>query len=385
MRFGCLNLVLLVLVLLLISCAKEIPDFKETDVKPPVIDKVTGEEEKEEKEEIQFTEEFEYNVTSSSIEEADRLSHKDKAKEFMSAIHLGDREVLEIYMQGDTIDELLKIKADFIITGEKNFVEYYDESLRNMVAVENDDKEGHEKYKDKTPFDCYLAEILMSVSESESDVFPIGVYEYTIKITDSGTIFVDYFGPTERYEIFEGSEIPEKSHIALFANYKFIENFLRYNWTASDSELLDPIANFDSLLHITVHTLMAQNEDFIFTTTLDGFKEYISLRFGYTDEATLDKFANTLLKKSYIAQNDDGSYSGSCAHGYSTLMYDLTNIRRIDNLHVYSYTFYADSGHTIPVKEMQFTFEENKDSDVMTLRNIKTAKLNNLNIALISP
>lgn len=379
MRFRCLTFILLTLLLLFVSCTKDTPDFKEVDVKePPVQSEEIVEETK--------GEEFEYKVTERDwLKIGNNLSHKEKALEFMSAIHLGDREALELYMQGDTVDELLKIKADFIITSEKNFVEYFDDTLKTKIIVENDDKEAQERYKGFPSFDCYLAEILMTVSESDSEFFPIGVYEYSLKITDSGQIFVDYFGPTERYEIFEGCEIPEKSHIGLFANYKFIENFLRYNFTASDEELLDPVANFDSLLHITVHTLMAQNEDFIFTTTLDDFKEYISLRLGYTDQALLNKFANTLLKKSYISKNDDGSYSGSCAHGYSSLMYDLTDIKSNGTFHTYSYTFYADSAHTIPVKEMQFTFGENESSEVMTLRHLKTAKLNNLNLVFLSP
>lgn len=368
MRFGCLAFTILTLFILLVSCAKETPDIEEVDVKEPLI-----------------KEEFEYKISAREWSDVYELSNKDKAKEFLSAIHFGDREVLELYMQGDTIDELLKIKADFKIESERTFIEYFDTLLKTKIAVNNDDKESQEKYKDFPSFDCYLAEILMTVKESESEVFPVGNYEYTLKITDSSSVFVNYFGPSDRYEIFEGSSIPQATHIALYKNYKFLENFLCYNWTASDSELLDPIANFDSLLHIAVHTLMAENENFIFTTTLDDFKEYIRLRYGYTDEGTLDKFANTLLKKSYISKNDDGSYSGSCAHGYSSLMYDLTDIRKVDNLYVYSYTFYADSAHTVPVRQMQFTFEENKDSEIMTIRNIKAAKLNDLSLALLSP
>lgn len=374
MRFGCLTLTLLTLLVLLISCAKDTPDFEETDVKEPLV----------QEEEI-LEKEFEYKITARTWEEAQSLSGREQALEFLSAIHLGDKEVLEVYMQGDTIDELLKIKADFTILSEKEAVKYYNDKSKTYELVYKDDKEGHEKYKDWHAFECYILDVAMTVNESSSEFFPVGSYEYTLKTTPSGFLSVNYFGPTERYEIFEGKNVPKTTDTALYNNYKFLENFLRYNFTASYSELLDPIANFDSLLHITVHTLMAQNEDFIFTTTLDEFKEYITLRLGYTDEALLDKFANTLIKKSYVSKNDDGSYSGSCAHGYSSLMYDVTKIRQIDKLHVYSYTFYADSAHTVPVREMQFTFEENEGSDVMTLRNIKTAKLNNLNLALISP
>lgn len=385
MRLGCLTFIILVTGLLLISCAKEIPDFKETDIKTPVIDETIGEENEEITEEVPFEEKFEYKITKREwMKIRNSLSHKEKAQEFMSAIHLGDREILEIYMQGDTIDELLKIKADFVITGEKTFVEYFDEDLRDMVAVENDDTEGHEKYKDEHPFDCYLGEILMTVSESESDIFPVGVYEYTIKITDSGTIFVDYFGPRDRYEIFEGSMIPPITDTAHFKNHRFLRDFFSCNTTTYDKSI-DPVTNLGNVLHIAVHALMSLEEDFVFETTLDEFKEYIRLRFGYTDEGTLEKFADTLSKKWYATLNDDGSYSVSCGHGSAALMYDLTRIKTDGVFHTYFYTFYADSAHTVPVKEVHFTFEENKDSDIMTLRLIKEATLNDLNQALISP
>ncbi len=385
MRFGCLTFLILTLLVLLISCAKELPDFEETDVKEPIIQEEIAEEILDEPVVDAPAKEISSEITAKTWDEAHSLSHKDKANEFLTAIKLGYKEILELYMSGDdTIEELLKIKADFTVKSEKSFIEYYDKNIKTRLDIIEEDAEGHEKYEGFPHFDCYVAEVVMRVSESESEFFPVGEYDYTIKTSNSSFCLVEYFGPSDRYEIYEGSEVPDIADSALYKNHRFVENYL-HDTTAYASEALDPIANFDSLLHITVHTLMAQNEDFIFTTTLDDFKEYISLRFGYTDEGTLDKFANTLLKKSYISKNDDGSYSGSCAHGYSSLMYDVTSIQSNGTLHTYLYTFYADSAHTVPVREMQFTFEENKDSDVMTLRNIKAAKLSNLNLVFLSP
>ena len=37
MRFGCLTFLILTLLVLLISCTKELPDFEETVVKEPII------------------------------------------------------------------------------------------------------------------------------------------------------------------------------------------------------------------------------------------------------------------------------------------------------------------------------------------------------------
>ncbi len=380
MRLRYLTVTLLALCLLFVSCAKDTPDIELTDIKTPII-----ENERETTEDIPLQREFQYEVTARSWEEAVELSQKEKAKEFISAICLNDKEALEIYLQGDTVDELSKIKADIEIISEKEFVEYYDILLKNKVGTVIAGDQVDEQYKGLPSFECYLAEIMMSVTESESEFFPIGIYNYTLKISHTGFLFVNYFGPTERYEIFEGSEIPESTNTALNKSYKFIQDFLRFNSSSVNSDSLNPASNFDNILHIAVHTLMSLNENFIFTTTLDEFKEYMSLQFGYTDESTLQKFAKTLSEKSYAELNDDGSYTVCCAHGYSSFMYDLTDIRKVDNLYVYSYTFYADSAHTVPVKEMQFTFVENKDSDIMTLRNIKTANLNSLSHVILSP
>ena len=378
MKFTALTIFTLLLSLIFISCAKEIPDFNEEDVKTPIL-----------QEEIKEADEnsLEYKITATTFLEAIKLSHKEKALDFLSAIHLGDEKVMELYLYGDTISELKKIKADFEIISEKTFTEYFDTYLKTKTRVENDDEESHEKYEGLPSFECYLADIKMTVRESESEFFPVGVHEYSLKITDSGMFFASYFGPRERYEIFEDKNVPTVSEASLYYNHKFIESFLRLNFTASTEELLDPIVNFDSLFHVAVHALMVEwgDENNTFTTTLDEFKNYIRLRLGYTNEATLEKFANTLTKKSYAKENPDGSYTVCCAHGYSSLQYDLTRIDSVDDLHVFLYTFYADTTHTIPVREMQFTFRENEGSDVMTLRLLKAENLNELNLCYTSP
>lgn len=380
------KLLIVALTLLLLTSCNDKP-FKEKDETADttkISEAITEEIKVEEKKEQPFDGEFECNITAKSWDEAYELSNKEKAMEFLSAICLKDRKVLEIYMSGDTVDELLKINADFTLVSEKEAVIYYNDQKKTKVTIDKDDAEGHEKYKDQHAFDCYIAEVIMTVSNSHSDIFPVGIYEYTLKTTHSGFLFVNYFGPTERFEIFEGSEIPDEGDSALYSNYKFIEEFFRFSNKRLE-ESLDPNENFDGILHVAVHSLMSMNDDFVFTTTLEEFKEYISLRFGYTDEGTLDRFANALSKKSYMALNDDGSYTGCCAHGYSTLMNDLTSVTRMENLHNFTYTTYADSAHMVPVNEIRFTFEENKDSDVMTLRHIKSAKLNDLKQSILSP
>ena len=384
MRFGCLTFLILTLLVLLISCTKELPDFEETVVKEPIIREEIAEEIPDEPVVEAPVKEISSEITAKTWDEAHSLSHKDKANEFLTAIKLGYKDILKLYMSGDdTIEELLKIKADFTVKSEKSFIEYYDKNIKTRLDIIEENAEGHEKYEGFPHFDCYVAEVVMRVSESESEFFPVGEYDYTIKTSNSSFCLVEYFGPSDRYEIYEGSEIPDIADSALYKNHKFVENYL-HDTTAYGSEALDPSINSDTILHVVIHTLMEET-DYILNITRSEFKEYLTLRFGYTDEEILDSFVTALSKKTYIKVNDDGSYVGACGHGYSSFMKDLTSIKRNGNLHTYSYTFYADSTHTIPTREMQFTFEENKDSDVMTLRNIKAAKLRNLNLVFLSP
>ena len=59
-------------------------------------------------------------------------------------------------------------------------------------------------------------------------------------------------------------------------------------------------------------------------------------------------------------------------------MYDLVKVDMDNDLHTFTYTIYSDSTHTLPCREISFTLKKNKDSDVMTLVEIQSTKLNDL-------
>ncbi len=305
--------------------------------------------------------EFEYKVTTIDWTDLDRLSPEEKAREFLSAICLSDSDVLSMYMQGDTIQELIKVKADAKIADGKEITEYYGEY----------------------PYKGYETKVLFEITESGSDLFPVGTYEYILKIMDTSVLSVEYFGASDRYGV---NIIPDKqTSPALYDTYAFIDEIFHYNAADLSNAALDVDLHFDSLFHIAIHSLMALHEDYIFKTTLDEFKEYISLRYGYTDNAVLQRFADKLTRVTYASVDENGVYTGSCAHGYSSIIRELKSIEEKDGLVVFSYTMFADSAQMLPCEEVSFTLRKNENNDLMTLVDIKSEKLNSCEVAIVSP
>lgn len=361
-------LVLLLLSLLLVSCAKDgtVTPNEPDPIEPPsdVTEVVTPDEIPTETPEETVYEEFEYAITARDYESIyNELSHEEMTKEFLSAICLKDIEVLQQYMFGHTVNELTKIKADVMIDGGKTVTEYFN----------------------GTPFDGLETKVKFIVSQSNSKIFPVGVYDYILFVRKTGAFGVEYFGPAERYSAFQNAVVPEEiSSPVLYNTYKFIEEYYRNIPLTSFDEALDPNVSFDSIMHLAVHTRMALGEDYVFTTTLEQFKEYISLQFGYTDEVLLQRFANALSKAPYATADENGVYTVCCAHGHGSLANDLISIERKDGRYTFTYAIFSDSAHTVQCEERVFVFEENKDSDTMTLVDVQTTELNGLSSYVFS-
>ena len=300
-------------------------------------------------------EEFEYKVTAKDYDSVRSLSYEEMAKEFLSAICLGDREALAVYMQGETIDELMKLNAEVIIKNGRTVSKSYGDY----------------------PVDEYLLDVRMIISKSKSSLFPIGIRDYVLNLSTAGMYPVQYFGSPEGFDAFNGSEIPSKATSPALYNAYLLTNEIFRNY-GIPSALPDVKASFDRIMHTAVHTRMAMNDDFIFTTTTDAFKEYVSLQFGCTDETLLQDFANELTKAPYATSDENGVYTVCCAHGYSSLTCDLTSVELKDGTHVFTYAVFADSAHTVKCREIKFIFEENKDSEIMTLAGVEARELNSL-------
>lgn len=362
---------LLILAALLVSCTKnDVPDVPSNPDDGIVQNDVIGEidtnntipDDDENDNADSHYRAMDYAVTAREWEDVNALPLEKKATEFLSALCLKDVDTLMCYIQGDSLSELLKADIDAKIGEGKEISVYYD-------GVE-------------TSFKAYVLEVRLDVANSKTELFPDGSYYYTLKISENSP-FVEYFGDRGRYEIFEGTNINATDE-ALYSAYTFAEQvFHESNLIAENGFDLD--SNFDSIFHAAVHDLMAQNDDFVLKTTLDEFKQYIRLRFGYTDESVIDKFATKLAESSFITVDDAGNYSGSCAHGYSSIIKELSNVTAKDDTAVFTYTLFADTAHTIPCAEVEFMFVKNADSNVMTLGNFEYRALNSLEAAIVSP
>ena len=296
----------------------------------------------------------EYVVKARTFDEIYALSHEEKAKEFLAALCLGDKEILEYYMYGDTLDILLECQFDAFI-----------------------------KDTEEIPFG-YCSTVMLNVKKGVENVIPAGKYEYTLVINEANPIIVGYFGPSERFDLFKNPKTPDTSaDYPIYNSYKFIEEFY-HSASELSKEALDTNKYFDSIYHMAVHSLMATGTDFTFTTTSDGFKMYMTERFGYTDPDLLDRFAVKLDEDDSAIKDEFGTYTVSCAHGYGSVIYDLIDISEKDDITTFSYVLYSDTARTVQCARMEFDFEKNEQSDVMRVVDIRFEKLCDLTPAVFT-
>jgi len=291
---------------------------------------------------------MEYVVKAHTFDEMYALTHEERAKDFLSAICLDDREMLDYYIQGESVDTLLQCDLDAAIT--------------DTVDVQFG----------------YCATVQLDVKKGVDGIIPAGKYDYTLLINEASPMVVGYFGPSDRFDAFNNPKIPDMSiDYSAYCSYKFVEEFFR-NAMKTSMAALDTDKYFDSIYHLAVHSLMSIGEDFTFTTTADGFKMYLTERFGYTDEALLERFVAKLDEDGSAVKDEYGVYTVSCAHGYGSLVYDLTDVSSKDGRTKLSYVIYSDSARTVQCAKAEFVFEENENSNIMKLVDIKYEKICNL-------
>lgn len=348
---------LLVATVLLVSCSKKDKDETQNPDNSGLQDTPV-----EDKDDSGKYEKFEYSVTAREWSEVEALPLSLRAREFLSALCLKDEEALEMYVSGDSVKELLKAEIDAEIgEAEESIFDYGDFS--HVV---------------------YIADVKLTINESKSDFLSQGTYYYSVCVTDASQLFVEYFGEKTRYEIFEGSKIPSADNSpAQYSAYTFIENLFHETSLFSEESLKNGIPT-DTAFHAAVHDLMSTGENYTFALTLDEFKDYISLRYGYTEEKVLSDFAEKLSSASYAQCDENGVYTGSCAHGYSSLMKELTNVETNDDVTVFTYTLFADTAHIIPCAQVCFSMSKNENSNIMTLTDIEYKSLNELNFEVMS-
>lgn len=345
-----LSLLAIIVLLLFSACAKkpvEMPDIPDVDTQISEQDK-----DKTPTDTPLMYEEFEYKITTTDYETLYYMPREQVSKEFLSALALGRTDLLHLYMQYDSENIYGKAKFEFRLA----------------------------KSPDEIRYMGYHGKVRMTVSESETDVFPNGMYDYTLFIWESNGTPVAYFGPTERLSDFLDEKVPDlNTDSALYHSHKFVESLMHdFEADLSIESIKEPTNILNSLYHTIIHTFTANGKDYVGRATLEEFKGYIRDRFGYTDKETLDWFADKFVTDTRTVLGEDGVYSFDCSHGYSSHMYELTGVEKEGALNRLTYTFYADSAHMLPCITKTFVFEENGENDIMTLVDIENVTLNDL-------
>ncbi len=337
--------ILILLTMLLSSCTNKPINTPNDKIVTPEMVESTDKQEPEMPSNEQSTDEyesFEYKITARDYEAVMYLSQEEKAKEFLSVLALGETDLIRNYFQFDSAEEYTKAKYDF------------------KICKSNIDSK----------YDCW--NVKMTVTESTSEYILDGQYDYTLIMIDDISSQVGYFGPTERVNIFLDANKPNyKTEVTLSKTNLFIENLLKdFNTDLTIKTFKNPYENLNKIYHLMIHDNLSG--------TLEEYKQYLHDRFGYTDDEILNAFENELVNNNRVQQDENGIFNTNCAHGYSRLIYELTEIKKNNGTYRFTYTFYADSAYIIPSVKKTFVFEGNKHNDIMLLTDIETITLSDL-------
>ena len=328
------------------SSSPDIPSVEDIATSPDVVPPVD--------EPVSSFNGFEYKITTYDWVEMKDMTPEEQTREFLSALYLGDREALGLYLQGDTAEELLKVKFKSITYSGKEITKSYETLSGNEYA-------GFE------------SDVMFEISESDSPFFPVGSYSFKLLVMSPANFAVEYFGIPEAYDNFSNYSRKSATYSpeTLLESFYFVENlFSYYSLKSLDTAVTVTDDNFDSLFHVIVHELMENGENFIFTTTLEDFKKHVSERLGCTDKEMLDRFADKLALSSYATCDENGIYTVCCAHGYNSIARFPHSIYENGNEQYITYGIFSDSAYTIQCAQISFHFEKSEGANTFTLTKI---------------
>lgn len=334
MRFGCLTLVLLVLSLILISCTKEVPDFKEIDVqKPPVIEELHQNENEIPDEALEKARDFTdyirdiYQKYGSTTE---ALSQKEKITSFLDALSSGNTELVDYYLNG---------------WGHENFKDV--EMTYEIISV---DSVGE--------YDDCNATVLFNITNSTSPAFPEG--EHTYNITSR-------YVPDPCYITLRKSDedltdnIPEEKDEKLSDALIFGDRYLDFCFNVTK----------ESPNYYFIKELMKLDlyEKFILPNggfTLEELREHMKDRFGGDDESYPE--IEEMFAPAYNEESGKYVYSyGQCGEVQAR---KVSKVEKTDKGYRITYECFSDMSYLQKCMELTLVFEENENSDIMRLERI---------------
>lgn len=298
--------------------------------------------------------EYNYEVTKRTVDEIFfDLSPEKQAEEFISALCLGDSEIVEIYI-GGAIDRFDTVKMDAYI--------------KNAEIAQNDEV-------------ALCATVGVKVYESESPAFPIGEHEYVLHILESPYLnVVSFFGTAET--LVKNLSVPtneisddEKVNDA----FGFVErNAIKLGFINDIPDVRKH--NEESIFHLAQHTCLTLVSYGYELLEYDVFLKYLSDRFGI-DNVNDYPVIKKEIKERKTEVEGKTYYNMSCGHGAMSTVHQFEKYEKEGNEYKISFIFYSDYASISPAKRIIYLFEEIENSDILRFVGIETEKISEENIA----
>ncbi len=283
--------------------------------------------------EITLCKDKDYSVTLRNVNDIFEASPKKQISEFISALCLGDKEIVDIYI-GGSIENFDSIKMDAYATLTDNYT---------------------------------TALVYLDVQRSESPAFPEGQYQYLLKLNESPYLSViDFFGKMEKYALYNATIS------AYYTSDPLLDDALRFTYQDL-IRLGDYSENIENhAFHIMQHSL---------PNAEDGYSDYETI-----EKYFFDRFGIEVNKSYSIKRELDGKktvidgeekYMVGCAHGADASANIFEKIEQNGNKYSISFIFHSDFAYISESERRIFTFEKVEGSDILRFIKFESEKLSN--------
>lgn len=348
MRLGCLTVIISALLVLLISCVKDAPEVKESDVKAPIVDEAIVEEVEQEEvipEETKSFNDYSIDLIKKYSSTLEVLSQQEKIVVFLDALSSGDVELVDYLLYGYGHDDIKDIKMTYEILSVEEAGEY----------------------------DNCNAQVLLSIEESSSSAFPEGEHIYNITsryVADPCYITIT----KEGFDISDNipKEKDEKLSDALLFGDRYLDFCFHVTKEKPDYNAIAELIRFE-----LYEKLIVPNGGF----TLSELRDYIKARFGGDDESYLE------IEEEFAPYFNEemGKYAytyGQCGNMQARRVSEVVKTEKGYNV---TYECFSDMSYLQKCRELTLVFEENENSDIMRLERIDKNIITNVPMQSYSP
>lgn len=348
MRLGCLTVIISALLVLLISCVKDAPEVKKSDVKAPIVDEAIVEEVEQEEvipEETKSFNDYSIDLIKKYSSTLEVLSQQEKIVVFLDALSSGDVELVDYLLYGYGHDDIKDIKMTY-----------------EILSVE---------YAGK--YDNCNAKALLNITESSSSAFPEGeqVYNITARyVADPCYITIT----KEGFDISNNvpKEKDEKLSDALLFGDRYLDFCFHVTKENPDYNAIAELIRFE-----LYEKLIVPNGGF----TLSELRDYIKARFGGDDESYPE--LEELFAPFFDEKLEKYAYTfGQCSDMSARRVSKVVKTEKGYNV---THECFSDMSFLQKCKELTLVFEENENSHIMRLERIEENIITDLPMQSYSP